>query len=88
LRSGLFAGPARAATRKRDSTAGCASLHGRGLFLADSGENLAVNELVSPFVRTWNWVTATGGFPGQIMFCCLVVIVVLGTLVWFTNRRG
>jgi hypothetical protein len=46
-----------------------------------------MNELASPFVRLWNWVTSIGGFPGQIMFCSIVVILVLGLIVWFSNRR-
>jgi len=46
-----------------------------------------MNELVSPFVRLWNWVTYVGGFPGQIIFCCAIVILILGVSVWFSNRR-
>ncbi len=47
-----------------------------------------MNELTSPFVRLWHWISTTGGFPGQVLFCCAVVMLVLALIVWFTNRRG
>jgi hypothetical protein len=46
-----------------------------------------MRELVSPFVRLWTWVTDTGGYPGQIMFCSFVVCLILGVTVWLSNRR-
>ena len=46
-----------------------------------------MNELVSPFARLWNWVTATGGFPGQVIFVSLVVCCIMAITVWFSNRR-
>jgi hypothetical protein len=45
-----------------------------------------MKELVSPFVRLWDWVSATGGLPGQLLFGCLFVVVILGVGVWFSNR--
>jgi len=46
-----------------------------------------MKELTKLFVRLWDWVTDVGGFPGQIIFCCLIVILILGVTVWFSNRR-
>lgn len=47
-----------------------------------------MNEIFSPFVRLWNWVTYTGGFPGQIMFCSVLVILFLGLAMWYGNKRS
>jgi hypothetical protein len=46
-----------------------------------------MNELTEPFVRAWRWVEQVGGFPGQVFFCVTVVIVILGGLTWYGNRR-
>jgi hypothetical protein len=46
-----------------------------------------MNELMSPLTRFWAWITATGGLPGQMIFCAIVVCVVLTVVVWFSNRR-
>jgi hypothetical protein len=46
-----------------------------------------MNELVQPFVDAWNYVERVGGFPGQVFFCIAVIIVVLGGLTWYGNRR-
>ena len=46
-----------------------------------------MNELVRPFVQVWNWVEQEGGYPGQIFFCVAVVMVVIGGLTWYGNRR-
>jgi hypothetical protein len=46
-----------------------------------------MDDLVRPFVQLWNWITHTGGLPGQILFVCLAIIVVLGVTVWLGNRR-
>ena len=41
----------------------------------------------NPFVRLWNWVERTGGFPGQVMFVVVVLMLVLGFLSWFANKN-
>jgi len=46
-----------------------------------------MEELSRPFVRLWDWVSSTGGLPGQILFICFVIVVVLGSIVWLGNRR-
>jgi hypothetical protein len=46
-----------------------------------------VNEIAKPFVYLWNWVEQVGGFPGQIVFVCSVVILILGGLMWYGNKR-
>jgi hypothetical protein len=46
-----------------------------------------MSELVQPFISAWRYVERVGGFPGQVFFCVMVVIVVLGGLTWYGNRR-
>jgi len=46
-----------------------------------------MRELVRPFVRTWDYVERVGGYPGQIFFCVVVVMAIIGFLTWFRNRR-
>jgi hypothetical protein len=46
-----------------------------------------MEELARPFIYTWNYVEQVGGFPGQVFFCVVVIIVVLGGLTWYGNRR-
>lgn len=46
-----------------------------------------MDEIAKPFVQLWNWVERVGGFPGQIVFVCSVVILVLGGLMWYGNKR-
>lgn len=43
--------------------------------------------LFSPFVRLWNWVDQVGGYPGQVFFIIAVIMVVLGGLTWYSNKR-
>jgi hypothetical protein len=47
----------------------------------------AVDVIFSPFVRLWNWVDQVGGYPGQIFFVCAVIMLVLGGLTWYGNKR-
>jgi hypothetical protein len=47
-----------------------------------------VDELARPFVRLWDWVEQTGGFPGKVLFLCAVVMLIVGLLTWFSNKRG
>jgi hypothetical protein len=43
--------------------------------------------MARPFVRLWNWVEQVGGFPGQVFFCVFVVMLVVGFLTWFSNKK-
>jgi hypothetical protein len=46
-----------------------------------------MSELARPIVRAWEWIGNVGGFPGQVFFVVVVVIVILGGLTWFGNRK-
>jgi hypothetical protein len=46
-----------------------------------------VNEMVRPFVRLWNYVDQVGGFPGQIFFVVTCVMLVIGFLTWYGNKK-
>ena len=46
-----------------------------------------MKELTRPFVQLWTWVTENGGFPGQVFFCVVVVMLIVGGLTWFGNRK-
>jgi hypothetical protein len=47
-----------------------------------------VELLFRPFTRTWNWIELHWGFPGQLLFCLLVVFFILGIFYFVGNRRG
>jgi hypothetical protein len=47
----------------------------------------AMNELVKPFVYLWNWVDKVGGFPGQVLFVVAAVMLIIGFLTWFGNKK-
>jgi hypothetical protein len=44
-------------------------------------------ELMRPFERLWEWVEQTGGYPGKIMLVCIVIMLVVGGLTWYSNRK-
>ncbi len=46
-----------------------------------------MTELTRPFIRLWNYVEQTGGYPGQMLFICTVIMIVIGVLTWFGNKR-
>ncbi|MFO0876732.1 MAG: hypothetical protein U0840_05110 [Gemmataceae bacterium] len=46
-----------------------------------------MNELARPLIRAWDYVGNVGGFPGQVFFCVLVIMVVLGGITWIGNRK-
>ena len=46
-----------------------------------------MSELARPFVYAWTWVEQVGGFPGQVFFVVAVIMLILGALTWFGNRR-
>ena len=43
--------------------------------------------IFSPFMRLWKWVDQVGGYPGQVFFVCAVVMLALGVLTWYGNKR-
>jgi hypothetical protein len=46
-----------------------------------------MSELARPFLQAWNWIERVGGFPGQVFFCVAVVMLIVGALTWFSNRK-
>jgi hypothetical protein len=46
-----------------------------------------VNELVRPFVRLWDYVDEVGGFPGQVFLVVACVMLVVGALTWYGNKK-
>ena len=46
-----------------------------------------MSELARPIVRAWEWMGNVGGFPGQVFFVIVVVIVILGGLTLLGNRK-
>jgi hypothetical protein len=46
-----------------------------------------MHELVQPFIRAWNWIERVGGFPGQVFFVVAVIMLIIGALTWFSNRK-
>lgn len=46
-----------------------------------------MNELARPFVRAWEYAGNVGGYPGQVFFCVAVVMLIVGGLTWFSNRK-
>jgi hypothetical protein len=50
-------------------------------------EVVAMDILMSPFVRLWNWVEEVGGFPGQVFFMLALVMLGIAGATWFNNKR-
>ena len=46
-----------------------------------------MSELMKPLERLWSWVEREGGYPGQVLFVCLVVMAIVGGLTWYSNKR-
>lgn len=46
-----------------------------------------MNELARPLVRLWDWVERVGGFPGQLLFLFTAIMLLIGGLTWFSNKR-
>jgi hypothetical protein len=46
-----------------------------------------MRELTRPFVNLWNWVEQVGGYPGQLFFCLIVVMMIIGFLTWYGNKK-
>ena len=43
--------------------------------------------MARPFVLLWNYVERVGGFPGQMFFVVACVMLVLGFLTWYGNKK-
>jgi hypothetical protein len=52
-----------------------------------SREETTVDEIARPFIRVWDWVEQVGGFPGQVFFICGIILVIIGGLTWYSNKR-
>lgn len=46
-----------------------------------------MDELAKPFVWVWDWVDRVGGYPGKIVFLCIVIMLIIGGLTWYSNKR-
>jgi hypothetical protein len=46
-----------------------------------------MDPVLKPVVRLWNYVEQVGGFPGQMLFICAIIMAVIGGLTWFGNKR-
>jgi hypothetical protein len=46
-----------------------------------------MEKITKPFVDLWNYVEQVGGFPGQVFFCVVVIMLVIGGLTWYGNKR-
>jgi hypothetical protein len=46
-----------------------------------------VDELARPFVRLWDWVDQVGGYPGKVLFIAGIVMLLIGGLTWYSNKR-
>lgn len=46
-----------------------------------------MDELARPFLQFWNWVDRVGGYPGQLFCICAAVMLVVGGLTWYGNKR-
>jgi hypothetical protein len=44
-------------------------------------------EIAKPFLMLWDWVDRTGGYPGKVIFVCAVVMLVVGGLTWYSNKK-
>jgi hypothetical protein len=38
-------------------------------------------------VALWEWVDQVGGYPGKVVFMCAVVMLIVGGLTWYGNKR-
>ncbi len=46
-----------------------------------------MNELARPFVRVWEYAGYQGGFAGQMFLIVAIVMLIVGGLTWFSNRK-
>ncbi len=46
-----------------------------------------MDELVAPLLRFWDWIDRVGGFPGKMVFLCVVIMAAIGGLTWYGNKR-
>jgi len=46
-----------------------------------------VSELVKPFVSVWEYAAKIGGFPGQALLFIGCIMLLIGILTWFGNKK-
>jgi len=46
-----------------------------------------MSDLAKPFVRAWEWVERSWGFPGQVFAVVAVLMLILGVITWVGNRK-
>lgn len=46
-----------------------------------------MDELSRPLVQLWDWIDRVGGYPGRLVFLCAVVMLIIGGLTWYGNKR-
>jgi hypothetical protein len=46
-----------------------------------------VDELARPLVQLWDWIDRVGGYPGKVLFLCGVLMLFIGGLTWYGNKR-
>ncbi len=46
-----------------------------------------MTELTRPFVYAWNYVETVGGYPGQMFFVVTCVMLIVGFLTWYGNKK-
>ena len=46
-----------------------------------------MDQLAIPFVRMWDWVDRVGGYPGKAFFMACIVMLIVGGLTWYSNKR-
>jgi hypothetical protein len=46
-----------------------------------------MDRLIRPLERFWSWLDQVGGYPGQMLFVCVLVMAVVGGLTWYSNKR-
>ena len=52
-----------------------------------SGRGFRWTKLASPFVRVWNYAGNTAGYPGQVLFCVMGIMLVIGVLTWLGQQE-
>ena len=58
----------------------------RGEPSISAGET-TVDTLAQPFIDLWSWVDRIGGYPGKVIFICGIVMLIIGGLTWYGNKR-
>jgi len=46
-----------------------------------------MSELLKPFVRGWDWIERSWGFPGQAFVIVALIMTVIAVGTWVGNRK-